>query len=179
MPRVQRSLLMLIGVVALTGTALVVAAVTGVVLRPGTLGGPLLLVCALSLLTDITATDVRIGRQVESYTWAELTVVLALALLPDEQVLLTAGLVALSYYGGGVRGLKLAMNAGCYAVGLGLAVLGAPARRPLLGPPVGLRRHAARRRRDLRALEQDRRRRRHRALAGPAAVGRHVGRAGR
>ena len=47
---------------------------------------------------------------------------LGLALLPPEQLLLTAALVGLGYYGGGLRGLKLAMNAGCYAVGLGLAV---------------------------------------------------------
>ena len=104
-----------LGAVALAWSAVQTAT------QPPSLGRWFLLVVTLTLLTDVTAIDLRVGRHTESHTWSELTVVLGLALLPVHSLVLTAVAVGVAYLLTGQPFVKWAFNVGSYAVGLALA----------------------------------------------------------
>jgi diguanylate cyclase len=120
-PEHRRELLWLVGTVGVAGGALVAAAVvsTAAELRP--VSAYLFLVLFSCALTDLTAIDVRFRRQVESFTWAELNVVLGLALLPVDHLMLTTAGIGIAYLVAGQAPLKWVLNTGSYAVGLALA----------------------------------------------------------
>ena len=89
--------------------------------EPPSLGRWFLLVVTLTLLTDVTAIDLRVGRHAESHTWSELTVVLGLALLDVHHLVLTSVAVAVAYLVTGQPLVKWVFNVGSYAVGVFLA----------------------------------------------------------
>ena len=120
LPR-ARALVTLVSAMGLLGAAVVAAALWVGATSPGALGAYLLLVVVMTLLTDVTAIDLRVGRHAESFTWSELSVVLGLALLPVEHLLLTSVAVGVAYFVTGQPAVKWVHNVGSYAVGLALA----------------------------------------------------------
>jgi diguanylate cyclase len=117
----QRALTALVTATGGLGTAAVGAALWWTAANPKPLTLALLLVLVTTALTDVTAVDVRRGREVESYTWGELPVLLGLALLPVEHLLLTSIVYGVAYLAAGVVGMKWVHNVGSYAIGLALA----------------------------------------------------------
>ena len=80
----------LVGTVGVLGLGVVLVGLWGTLTSDHPVGPFLALVVATTLLTDVTAIDLRVGRHAESFTWSELTVVLGLALLPVDHLLLTS-----------------------------------------------------------------------------------------
>ena len=119
----ERALLGLVATFGIAGTATVVAAVVSVVLQGELRTASLMLVLLTTLLTDVTAIDLRIGRHAESFTWSELSIVLGLALLPPDQLVLTTVAMGLAYAATGQPFVKWTVNVGAYAVGVALAAL--------------------------------------------------------
>jgi hypothetical protein len=78
----ERALVTLVTALGVLGAAVLVWGVWQTAASPTSLGRWFVLVVTLTLLTDITAIDLRVGRHGESHTWSELIVVLGLALLP-------------------------------------------------------------------------------------------------
>ena len=120
LPR-ARALVALVSTMGLLGAAVVVAGLWASAASPQAVGPYLVLVVTMTLLTDVTAIDLRIGRHNESFTWAELSVVLGLALLPVEHLVLTTLAVAVAYLLTGQPVVKWIHNVGSYAVGMALA----------------------------------------------------------
>ena len=117
------ALLTLVTAVGVLGAAVVVAGLAGTVSGGPVLGPYLVLVVATTLLTDVTAIDLRVGRHAESYTWSEMSIVLGLALLPVDHLLVTTLALGVAYLATGQPVLKWTLNVGSYAVGLALAAL--------------------------------------------------------
>jgi diguanylate cyclase (GGDEF)-like protein len=117
----ERALLGLVAAFGIAGAATVIAAVVSVVLQGELRTASLLLVLLTTLLTDVTAIDLRIGRHAESFTWSELSIVLGLALLPPDQLVLTTIAMGLAYAATGQPFVKWTVNVGAYAVGVALA----------------------------------------------------------
>src|SRR6478609_3674033 len=114
----------------LLATAVIAAGVAALVIAAGVaIGdpqpiGPAFIVIALATLcTEATCVDLRVGRDVESYTWAELTIVLGLALLPPSQLVLTSLALAVAYVATRRSVLKTAFNTASYATGCALAAV--------------------------------------------------------
>jgi diguanylate cyclase (GGDEF)-like protein len=122
--RASRLTVLVAAVAVLGGGAL---AVSGVMTAAHGLEGlvqrHLLLVAVATLFTDATWVNLRIGHDVESYTWAELNLTLALAWLAPEHIVLTALCVAVAYAVTGRTPVKVLFNATSYAFGVGLAAL--------------------------------------------------------
>jgi diguanylate cyclase (GGDEF)-like protein len=108
-----------LGAAALAASGAVVAGhgLDGVVPRH------LLLVAVATLFTDATWVNLRIGHDVESYTWAELNLTLALAWLAPEHIVLTAMCVGAAYAVTGRSPVKVLFNTTSYAFGVGLAAV--------------------------------------------------------
>ena len=119
----ERALLALVAVFGITGTMTLAAAVVSVSVQGDLRTASFVLVLLTTLLTDVTAIDLRIGRHGESFTWSELTVVLGLALLPPDQLVLTTVAMGLAYFATGQSLVKWTVNVGSYAVGVALAAL--------------------------------------------------------
>jgi diguanylate cyclase (GGDEF)-like protein len=118
----ERALVSLVTAMGVLGAAVLVwSAWTTATSPPPSLGRWFVLVVTLTLLTDVTAIDLRVGRHAESYTWSELIVVLGLALLPTHHLVLTTVAVAVAYLVTGQPLVKWTLNVGSYAVGLLLA----------------------------------------------------------
>ncbi|MDP9466994.1 MAG: hypothetical protein M3P31_07185, partial [Actinomycetota bacterium] len=117
----DRALVALVGVMGVLGAAVLTWSVWQTTSSAPSLGRWFVLVVTLTLLTDLTAIDLRVGRHTESYTWSELSVVLGLALLPVPHLLLTSVALALAYLVTGQALVKWVLNVGSYAVGLALA----------------------------------------------------------
>lgn len=119
----ERALLGLVAALGVAGTLTVVGAATSVVVRGELRTASFLLVLVTTLLTDVTAIDLRIGRHAESFTWSELSIVLGLALLPPDQLVLTTVAMGLAYLATGQPFVKWTVNVGSYAVGVALAAV--------------------------------------------------------
>jgi diguanylate cyclase (GGDEF)-like protein len=119
----ERALLGLVATFGVSGTVVVAVAVTSVLMSGELRTASLLLVLLTTLLTDVTAIDLRIGRHAESFTWSELSIVLGLALLPPDQLVLTTVAMGLAYLAAGQPLVKWTVNVGSYAVGVALAAL--------------------------------------------------------
>ena len=118
----ERALISLVTTMGVLGAAVLAwSAWTTATSPPPSLGRWFVLVVTLTLLTDVTAIDLRVGRHAESYTWSELIVVLGLALLPTHHLVLTTVAVAVAYLVTGQPLVKWTLNVGSYAVGLLLA----------------------------------------------------------
>ncbi len=116
-----RALLALVSTVGVTGSAVLVWGAWQFGAAGQAPGRYFLLIVVTTLLTDVTAIDLRVGRHAESFTWSELSIVLGLALLPPDQLLLTALALGVAYLATGQPLVKWVLNVGSYAVGLGLA----------------------------------------------------------
>ena len=81
----------------------------------------LALVAAATLGSDATLIDLRIGSQTESYTWAEVTVVVGLALLAPWHLVLLSLCIGVACAATGWSPVKTAYNTAVWAVGLTLA----------------------------------------------------------
>ena len=119
--RRERALVGLVSCTGLLGAAVVSWGAWQTATTAPSLSRWFVLVVTLTLLTDVTAIDLRIGRHGESHTWSELIVVLGLALLPVPHLLLTTVAVAVAYLVTGQALVKWVLNVGSYAVGLALA----------------------------------------------------------
>lgn len=119
----ERALLALVATFGIAGTLTVLGAVTSVAVQGELRTASFLLVLLTTLLTDVTAIDLRIGRHAESFTWSELSIVLGLALLPPDQLVLTTVAMGLAYLATGQPLVKWIVNVGSYAVGVALAAL--------------------------------------------------------
>jgi diguanylate cyclase (GGDEF)-like protein len=80
------------------------------------------LIALTTLCTDALSVELRVGRHVESFTWAEFNVVLGLALLTPAALVLTSLSVATAYTVTGREPLKVIYNTGSYVVGVTLAL---------------------------------------------------------
>jgi diguanylate cyclase (GGDEF)-like protein len=101
----------------------VLALALATVLRdPRQLDAAFVLVGLTTLCTDALSIDLRIGRHVESFTWAEFNVVLGLALLSPAALVLTSLSVAAAYTATGREPLKVFYNTASYVVGVTLAL---------------------------------------------------------
>ena len=120
LPR-ARELVALVTTMGVLGAGVLAWSVWETVTEPPSLGRWFLLVVTLTLLTDVTAIDLRVGRHAESHTWSELTVVLGLALLDVHHLVLTSVAVAVAYLVTGQPLVKWVFNVGSYAVGVALA----------------------------------------------------------
>lgn len=120
LPR-ARELVALVTTMGVLGVAVLTWSLWETASGSASLGPWFLLVVTLTLLTDVTAIDLRVGRHAESHTWSELTVVLGLALLPPSHLVLTTVAVGVAYLITGQAFVKWVFNVGSYAVGLGLA----------------------------------------------------------
>jgi diguanylate cyclase (GGDEF)-like protein len=111
----------LVALVAAAGAIVLAASAWTAIAHPHPIT-PLLGVIALAtLLTDATCVDLRVGRQVESYTWAELILVLGLASLAPEQLVLTSLCIAVAYAATRRSPVKVVFNTASYAIGVALA----------------------------------------------------------
>ena len=119
----ERALLGLVAALGVAGALTVVGAATSVVVQGELRTASFLLVLLTTLLTDVTAIDLRIGRHAESFTWSELSIVLGLALLPPDQLVLTTVAMGLAYLATGQPFVKWTVNVGSYAVGVALAAV--------------------------------------------------------
>ena len=119
----ERALIALVSALGVLGAAVLVWSVWETATSPTSLGRWFVLVITLTLLTDITAIDLRVGRHTESHTWSELIVVLGLALLDAHHLVLTTVALAVAYLVTGQAVVKWVLNVGSYAVGLALAAL--------------------------------------------------------
>ena len=120
LPR-ERSLLTLVTALGVVGAAVLVWGAWETATSPPSLGRWFVLIVTLTLLTDVTAIDLRVGRHGESHTWSELIVVLGLALLPPSHLVLTTVALGVAYLVTGQVLVKWVVNVGSYAVGLALA----------------------------------------------------------
>ena len=116
-----RALVALVGAVGFAGAVSVLLAVGSVVDGDRALSPYLALVLLTTLLTDVTAIDLRVGRHAESFTWSELSILLGLALLPPDQLVLTSLALGVAYLATRQPLVKWVLNVGSYAVGLVLA----------------------------------------------------------
>ena len=119
----ERALLCLVAAFGVAGLLTVLGAVTSVAVQGELRTASFLLVLLTTLLTDVTAIDLRIGRHAESFTWSELSIVLGLALLPPDQLVLTTVAMGFAYLATGQPLVKWTVNVGSYAVGVALAAL--------------------------------------------------------
>ena len=119
----ERALVTLVTALGVLGAAVLVWGVWQTATSPTSLGRWFVLVVTLTLLTDITAIDLRVGRHGESHTWSELIVVLGLALLDPHHLVLTTVALGVAYLVTGQALVKWVLNVGSYAVGLALAAL--------------------------------------------------------
>src|SRR5512135_705186 len=87
----------LVGTVAVVAAIVVGTAAAALIEHPQRVGLVLGVVVVATLLTDAMCIDLRVGNHVESYTWAELSVVLGLALLPSEQLILSSLCLSVAY----------------------------------------------------------------------------------
>ena len=117
----ERALLGLVGALGAAGLLVVLFSLASVVEQGELPRASFLLVLITTLLTDVTAIDLRIGRHAESFTWSELSVVLGIALLPPDQMVLTTVAVGLAYLATRQPVVKWVVNVGSYAVGVALA----------------------------------------------------------
>ena len=118
-----KALLGLVGSVGIAGAVVLLVALASVVDEGAPPSKYLVLVLLTTLLTDVTAIDLRVGRHAESFTWSELSIVLGLALLPADQLVLTALALGVAYLATRQPLVKWVLNVGSYAVGLALAAL--------------------------------------------------------
>ena len=118
-----QALLALVGSVGIAGAVVLLVALASVVDEGAPPSKYLVLVLLTTLLTDVTAIDLRVGRHAESFTWSELSIVLGLALLPADQLVLTALALGVAYLATRQPLVKWVLNVGSYAVGLALAAL--------------------------------------------------------
>jgi diguanylate cyclase (GGDEF)-like protein len=111
-------------VIAVSAVAAVIigAATAAAITHPPRVGIVLAVVVAATLLSDATCIDLRVGNHIESYTWAEVSVVLGLALLPPEQLILSSVCLAVAYIATRRSLTKIVFNTASYAVGVALAV---------------------------------------------------------
>jgi len=117
----ERALVALVSVMGVLGAAVLAWSGWLTAFSAPSLGRWFVLVAMLTLLTDVTAIDLRVGRHTESHTWSELTVVLGLALLPVPHLVLSTLALGLAYLVTGQALVKWVLNVGSYAVGLALA----------------------------------------------------------
>jgi diguanylate cyclase (GGDEF)-like protein len=116
-----RRLTVLVAIVSTAGGILLIGAAIFAIEHPQPVTPFLLLLAVATLLSDATYINLRVGRHVESYTWAELTVVLGLALLAPDQLILTALCVATAYVATRRSLVKVLFNTTSYAIGVALA----------------------------------------------------------
>jgi hypothetical protein len=126
-----RRLTLLVAIVSTAGGLLLIGAGIFAIEHPQPVTPLLLVLATATLLSDATYINLRVGRHVESYTWAELTVVLGLALLPPVQLVLTALCIAAAYAATRRSLVKVLFNTTSYAIGVALAaavthIVGAP-----------------------------------------------------
>ncbi len=122
LPR-ERALVSLVSVMGVLGVGVLAWGAWQTATSAPSLGRWFVLVVVLTLLTDVTAIDLRVGRHTESHTWSELTVVLGLALLPASHLVLTTVALGVAYLVTGQALVKWVLNVGSYAVGLALAAV--------------------------------------------------------
>ena len=127
----DRRLALLLWAVGLLGGTVTALAAVAVATGPRPVGSALLAVTAATVVCDATCIELRVRRQIESYTWAEIVLVVGLAVLPPEQLVLTAVGLALGHLLTGRSPAKVVFNSASHAVGVALAgavvaVVGAP-----------------------------------------------------
>jgi diguanylate cyclase (GGDEF)-like protein len=88
----------------------------------------LMLVVALCVFADLPLLETRIGHNLESFTFAELCIVLSVAIVPTEYgVVIAASCVFLFHVARRIAHLKAAFNAANFALGAGAATTAAHA----------------------------------------------------
>jgi diguanylate cyclase len=111
----------LVALVAAAGAIVLAASAWTAIAHPHPITPLVGVIAVATLLTDATCVDLRVGRQVESYTWAELILVLGLASLAPEQLVLTSLCVAVAYAATRRSPVKVVFNTASYATGVALA----------------------------------------------------------
>jgi diguanylate cyclase (GGDEF)-like protein len=114
-------LVALVALVAAAGAIVLAASAGSAIAHPHPITPLLGVIAVATLLTDATCVDLRVGRQVESYTWAELILVLGLASLAPEQLVLTSLCIAVAYAATRRSPVKVVFNTASYAIGVALA----------------------------------------------------------
>jgi diguanylate cyclase (GGDEF)-like protein len=113
----------LIWTIAVAAAVVLTIAAANFVATPARLDIAFALVVVATLCTDALSLDLRVGRHIESFTWAELTVVLALAMLSPAPLVMTALAVAVAHLALRRSAIKVVFNTASYAIGIALAAL--------------------------------------------------------
>jgi diguanylate cyclase (GGDEF)-like protein len=119
----ERRFALLMWFVCALGAATIGIAAATLVARPVPIDRWVVVIAVATLATDTLSLDLRVGRHIESYTWAELNVVLGLVLLTPAQLVLTSLCVAVAYIVTRRAWIKVAFNTASYAIGVTLALL--------------------------------------------------------
>jgi diguanylate cyclase len=117
----ERKLMLLVRLVAIAGAILLVAAVSTILVDPPPLHAAVFVVAAASLWADATFVNLRVGHHVESYTWAEVILVVGLALVAPPYLVASALCVGIAHLVTRRSAVKVVFNAGAYAIGVALA----------------------------------------------------------
>ena len=124
LPPAARRLRTLLLVVVLTAVALLTVAAVASARGPAPASWTYLALVALATLgSDATSIELRIGHHLESYTWAEVNVVVGLALLDPWHLVLTSVCILVACLTTRWPLTKAAYNAAVHAIGLALAAL--------------------------------------------------------
>ena len=111
----------LVGAVAALGAGALLAAAAS--FHRGDVDRAFVAIAVATLFSDATWVNLRIRHHVESYTWAELTLALALAWLTPSQAVLSALSLGVAYAVTRRSPVKVLFNTTSYAFGVGLAAL--------------------------------------------------------
>ncbi|MDZ4825188.1 MAG: EAL domain-containing protein [Actinomycetota bacterium] len=122
MSRARIRLTLLVWGVALAAGVALGVAIAHVAATPDVLDGAFVALLLATLCTEMLTVDLRVGRHVESYTWAEVTLVLGLALLAPAPLVLTSLAIGVVYIGARRAAIKIVFNTASYVVGVTLAV---------------------------------------------------------
>jgi diguanylate cyclase (GGDEF)-like protein len=109
--------------VGAVGATIIAGAIARVISDPPPVDRYVVILALSTLFTDAMRVNLRVGRNVESYTWSELNIVLGLALLAPVHLVLTSVLIAIAYVVSGRAPVKVIYNATSYAIGTALALL--------------------------------------------------------
>jgi diguanylate cyclase (GGDEF)-like protein len=121
--RAGSRLTLLVSAVAAAGIIVVATAAAIAMVEPRPAWWLLAAFVLATLLIDTTCVEMRVGRHIESYTWAELIIVLGLAFLSPAYLVLTSLALVVAYFVTRRSTVKVIYNAAAYAIGVAIAAI--------------------------------------------------------
>src|SRR5690242_11917442 len=119
--RTGSRLTLLVSTVVAAGVVVVATAAAIAAVEPRPAWWVLAAFVIATLLIDTTCVEMRVGRHIESYTWAELIIVLGLAFLSPAYLVLTSLALVVAYFVTRRSTIKVIYNAAAYAIGVAIA----------------------------------------------------------